>query len=107
MSDKALSEEVERLQKLLQERASSYSKDDNNDNMQLNTPEGAQTTSGNQSNEKTRKRRRKIGIESESECIITPSSLGQDDSIAGQSAKVLSKESVSCGVLLNDQLVCL
>ncbi|GAY65596.1 hypothetical protein CUMW_242370, partial [Citrus unshiu] len=59
--NKALSEEVETLQKLLQEGTASSSKDDNNDNMQLYTPEGAQPTSGNQSKEKTRKRRRKLG----------------------------------------------
>lgn len=107
LSDKALSEEVETLQKLLQEGTASSSKDDNNDNMQLYTPEGAQPTSGNQSKEKTRKRRRKFGSESESECMITASSRGQDDAIEGQSAKDLSKENVSWGALLNEQLVCL
>ncbi|ESR34158.1 hypothetical protein CICLE_v10006845mg [Citrus x clementina] len=60
--NKALSEEVETLQKLLQEGTASSSKDDNNDNMQLYTPEGAQPTSGNQSKEKTRKRRRKLRV---------------------------------------------
>lgn len=102
--NKALSEEVETLQKLLQEGTASSSKDDNNDNMQLYTPEGAQPTSGNQSKEKTRKRRRKFGSESESECMITASSRGQDDAIEGQSAKDLSKENVSWGALLNEQL---
>ncbi|XP_044505281.1 uncharacterized protein LOC123225407 [Mangifera indica] len=104
--NKALSEEVERLQKFNQERISSCLKDDKNDYMQLNTPEGAQIAPVklpmSSSKRMTRKRSREIRTERES--TIMPSSGGQDGAIAGESEKDLSKETVSSGAFVYDQL---
>lgn len=109
IADKALSEEVERLQKLLQEGISTCSKDGKNDNMQLNSPEGAPTTSRSQSSGKSKGMRRKRSREFEagSEVVVTPGCSGQDKDTAGEAAKDISKETVSNGTLAYDQLVCL
>lgn len=76
--------------------------------MQLNTPEGAQIAPVklpmSSSKRMTRKRSREIRTERES--TIMPSSGGQDGAIAGESAKDLSKETVSSGAFVYDQLVC-
>ncbi|KAH7560680.1 hypothetical protein JRO89_XS10G0070000 [Xanthoceras sorbifolium] len=107
MADEALSQEVERLQKVHQEAISSRSKDGRNDNMLLNTPEGAQTTSGKLSSVSakgmTRKRRR--DSEAEREGMVMASDSGRDDAIAVESAKDSSKETVSIGSAY-DQRVC-
>lgn len=109
MADKALSEEVERLQKFHQERISSCSKDDKKDSIQLNTPKNAQTASEKLSSGSSkrikRKRSREIGTDREG--IVMPSCSGQDDAIAGESAKDLSKGTVSCGSFVYSRLVCL
>ncbi|XP_031254295.1 uncharacterized protein LOC116112274 [Pistacia vera] len=104
--NKALSEEVERLQKFYQERISSCSKDDKNDNMQLNTPKGAQTVSGKlpTGSSKRMKRKRSSEIRTEREGTVMPSCSGQDDAIAGESMKDLSKETVSSGGFVYDRL---
>ncbi|KAJ4724357.1 TITAN9 family protein [Melia azedarach] len=104
--NKALSEEVERLQKLLQEGISTCSKDGKNDNMQLNSPEGAPTTSRSQSSGKSKGMRRKRSREFEagSEVVVTPGCSGQDKDTAGEAAKDISKETVSNGTLAYDQL---
>ncbi|KAH7560682.1 hypothetical protein JRO89_XS10G0070600 [Xanthoceras sorbifolium] len=107
MADEALSQEVERLQKVHQEAISSRSKDGRNDNMLLNTPEGAQTTSGKLSSVSakgmTRKRRR--DSEAEREGMVMASDSGRDGAIAVESAKDSSKETVSTGSAY-DQRVC-
>ncbi|KAJ0020800.1 hypothetical protein Pint_30975 [Pistacia integerrima] len=104
--NKALSEEVERLRKFYQERISSCLKDDKNDNMQLTTPKGAQTVSGKwpTGSYKRMKRKRSSEIRTEREGTVMPSCSGQDDAIAGESMKDLSKETVSSGAFVYDQL---
>ncbi|TXG73249.1 hypothetical protein EZV62_001828 [Acer yangbiense] len=95
--NKVLSQEVERLQKLHQETISSCSKDVENDNMLLNTPEGAQTTSGKLSSvsakRMTRTRRRES--EGKREGMVMVGDSGRDDAFAVESAKDSSKETVT------------
>ncbi|KAL5766405.1 hypothetical protein ACOSP7_017022 [Xanthoceras sorbifolium] len=106
--NEALSQEVERLQKVHQEAISSRSKDGRNDNMLLNTPEGAQTTSGKLSSVSakgmTRKRRR--DSEAEREGMVMASDSGRDDAIAVESAKDSSKETVSTGSAYDQRPEC-
>ncbi|KAB1225556.1 hypothetical protein CJ030_MR1G002465 [Morella rubra] len=90
--DSALSEEVEELRKLQQERVFYSSKDDGRDNGQLNMPQGEQVIS-EVSNSSSRKRSR-LSVSS-----------SQDNAMQRESGKKLSKEIVSTSAFANFQQI--
>lgn len=96
MADKALAEELEKLQKLQQEGILGSIKNGANVNAQLNTPGGAQViseVSNSSSRIMTRKRRRISG------------SVSQDDAMQREAAKNLYKETVYSNAVVNGQQV--
>ncbi|KAK9273673.1 hypothetical protein L1049_018483 [Liquidambar formosana] len=105
--NKELSKEIERLQNLQREGLCCSSKDDKNENGQLNMHGGAQVGSVDASNgspkKTTKKRGRDAGAEAE-EGIVTPCTTGQvDHFMVRESAKNFSKDTMFGGALVNFQ----